>query len=79
MKNRNITGSICWVAALYMFYTAYQLFRDRNINSSMSVPVCWIFIIFFAAAGVGLTVIGYRQRQAAMAEEKERKDNESLK
>lgn len=76
MGNRKTTGSICGFAALYMWYTAYQLFQDRNAQSTMPLTVAWLCIIFFAAAGIALAIISIRQYRLAQLEEKEKKDSE---
>lgn len=79
MKNRKATSTLCGIAALYMFYTAYQLIPGQDPNSTMSPAACWIFLSFFVIAGIGLLVICGKQYRMALAEEKEQKDNESLK
>lgn len=79
MWNRKTSGSICGFAALYMWYIAYQLYPGFNPDTTMPPVAAWLFMIFFAAAGVVLAVIGWKQYRAADKEEQERKDNESLK
>lgn len=79
MGNRKTTGSICGFAALYMWYTAYQLFQDRNAQSTMPLAVAWLSIVFFAAAGIVLAIISIRQYKRANTEEKIKQDSENLK
>lgn len=79
MRNRKATGSICGFAALYMWYTAYELFQGRNTDANMSPAVSWIFVVLFALAGVALATIGYKQYKIADQEAKDKKDNEALK
>ena len=79
MWNRKASSSICGFAALYMWYIAYQLYPGREPDTTMSPLVSWIFIVFFALAGVMLAVIAFRQYRAAEQEEKQKRDDESLK
>lgn len=79
MRSSKSTGTLCFIAALYMFYTAYQLYPGHGTDTSMSPTVSWLFVIFFALAGVFLAVIGWRRYQRGVQEEKEKADENSVK
>ena len=79
MWNRKTSGSICGFAALYMWYIAYQLYPGHNTETTMSPVMSWLFMAFFVAAGIALAMISVKQYRVADKEEKEEKDNESLK
>ena len=57
-KKRGTRSGIYGVVAAFMLFTAYDLFKDRNIEETTMTPVVRIFFIaFFAIAGLAL--IGY--------------------
>ena len=55
--SKSFRSGLYTIAALFLMYNAYELYRDRNVEeTTMSPAVRTISIIFFAAAGLALLV-----------------------
>ena len=64
---------------IYLLNLAYELFRDRNQESAMTMPVRILFIVLFLVFAVGLMVYAVRLwRGSGKAEEEDRKREEEM-
>lgn len=75
--NKKMRSSVVGFAALYMIYTAYELFRDRNLPDTTMAP--WVSILFaalFALAGTGLAVYSLIAWRQANTEEKNKRESD---
>lgn len=80
MNRKKTRGSLLGLAAGYLLYTAYELFRDRgDPDTTMPPAVRIIFIVLFVVAAVPLLVYAVRTwKDGTRDEEQERRrDDES--
>ena len=70
-KNRSY---LMGVVGGYVLYLAYQMFRDRNDPSSMSMGLKIFFVVFFAVAGIALVIYAFRIWLIADRKEREGKE-----
>ena len=71
-KNRSY---LMGVVGGYVLYLAYQLFRDRNDPSSMSMELKIFFIALFSIAGIALVIYAFRIWLIADRKEREGKED----
>ena len=70
-KNRSY---LMGVVGGYLLYLAYQMFEERNSESSMSMAVRILFMVFFIIAGIGLMVYAWRIWKIADKAERAKKE-----
>lgn len=77
MNNGKARSSLFGVVGAYLVYLAYGLYRDGTASdTTMSPAVRILFMVFFAAAGVGLIVWALVLWKRAMDEENHEKQND---
>jgi len=80
MNNRKARSGLYGVAAAFMFFTAYDLFKGRNDpESTMSSGLLIAFIVFFALAGAALLVYAFRLWFGPKDGDKEEEDPDKLR
>ena len=61
LNNDKARSTLFGVAAAYLLYLCYGLFRDRHdANTTMAPGIRWLFLILFAAAAVWLGLYALR-------------------
>ena len=56
MNSGKTRASLMGIVGIYLLNLAYELFRDRNQESAMTMPVRILFIVLFLVFAVGLMV-----------------------
>lgn len=84
MNTGKTRSSLLGIVGAYLIYTAYELFQAReDTNTTMTPAVRIIFMVLFAAAGIGLLVYAVRVwKRSAEEEEKQQEsgdDGQNLK
>jgi len=77
--NGNARSSLIALVGAYMLYTAYDLFKGLNQESSMPKGLQIGFIVFFAIAGLAVIVyaaILWKKTRDNKEEEKKENDQE---
>ena len=70
--NGKSRASLFGVAAAYLLYLSYDLFRaGRNADMGMNPLARWFFIVLFAASAVGIGYYAFRIWKQCDREEKE--------
>ncbi len=79
MNSGKTRASLMGIVGIYLLNLAYELFRDRNQESAMTMPVRILFIVLFLVFAVGLMVYAVRLwRGSGKAEEEDRKREEEM-
>ena len=79
MNSGKTRASLMGIVGIYLLNLAYELFRDRNQESAMAMPVRILFIVLFLVFAVGLMVYAVRLwRRSGKAEEEDRKREEEM-
>ena len=80
MDKRKARSGLYGIAAAFMFFTAYDLFKGRNDpGSTMPLWLLIAFVVFFALAGVALVVFAARIWFRAKEEPAEEESDEKLR
>ena len=81
LNSKKTRASLFGIAAFYLLYLAYGLFKDRRqTDTSMSPAARILFIAFFMLAAIALIVYAVREWLKADREEKHPpEDPKSLK
>ena len=76
MNSAKTRSTLIGVVGGYLGYLAWQLFDERgNTDTAMTPAARIIFIVLFAAAGIGLIVYAWKLWKRALREEKEHSDD----
>ena len=59
MRNRG-RSAIYTMAGIYFLYTAYQLFKDRELNTGSNYVLFLVIAAAFLLLGIGFVVVGLR-------------------
>ena len=70
LNNDKTRAGLYAVAAAYLLYLGFGLFRNRE-DTAMTPVLRWLFIALFAAAAVGLAVYAVRLWKKGVREEAE--------